>query len=85
LIFLWILIPPIFATLEGVIHYNNWKKNIQTSLELVHRYEKVKVELLSSNDSISLKNIINELFNTFTLEVNTWLIEQKNNEIKAKI
>ena len=85
LIFLWILIPPIFATLEGVIHYNDWKKNIQTSLELVHRYEKVKVELLSSNDSISLKNIINELFNTFTLEVNTWLTEQKNNEIKSKI
>ena len=26
LIFLWILIPPIFATLEGVIHYNDWKK-----------------------------------------------------------
>jgi hypothetical protein len=85
LFFLWILIPPIFATLEGVIHYNDWKKNSQTSLELVHRYEKVKVELSSSNDSISLKNIINELFNTFTLEVNTWLIEQKNNEIKAKI
>ena len=85
LIFLWILIPPIFATLEGVIHYNDWKKNIQTSLELVHRYEKVKVELLSSNDSISLNNLRNDLFNTFTLEVNTWLIEQKNNEITVKI
>ena len=85
LIFLWILIPPIFATLEGVIHYNDWKKNIQKSLELVDRYEKVKVELLSSNDSISLKKIINELLNTFTLEVNTWLTEQKNNEIKSKI
>ena len=85
LIFLWILIPPIFATLEGVIHYKDWKKNSQTSLELVHRYEKVKVELSSSNDSISLKNIINDLFNTFTLEVNTWLTEQKNNEIKSKI
>ena len=85
LIFLWILIPPIIATLEGVIHYKDWKKNSQTSLELVHRYEKVKVELSSSNDSISLKNIINDLFNTFTLEVNTWLTEQKNNEIKSKI
>ena len=85
LIFLWILIPPIFATLEGVIHYNDWKKNIQSSLELVHKYEKVKVELSSSNDSNALKKLINELFNTFTLEVNTWLIEQKNNEIKAKI
>ena len=85
LIFLWILIPPIFATLEGVIHYNDWKKNIQSALELVHKYEKVKVELSSSNDSNALKKLINELFNTFTLEVNTWLIEQKNNEIKAKI
>ena len=85
LIFLWILIPPIFATLEGVIHYNDWKKNIQLSLELVQRYEKVKVELSLSNDISTLNKLIDELFNTFTLEVNSWLIEQKNNEIKSKI
>jgi hypothetical protein len=37
--FIWMAIPPLYASIEGIIHFNDWKKNKKISLELINLYE----------------------------------------------
>lgn len=84
LVFLWMLIPPMYASLEGVIYFNDWKKNIYISKELILSYEAIILSL-NNPDSENLKDIERKVFENFTMEIEMWLKEETLKEIEVKI
>jgi hypothetical protein len=84
LVFLWMLIPPMYASLEGVIYFNDWKKNIYISKELILSYEAIILSL-NKPDSENLKDIERKVFENFTMEIEMWLKEETLKEIEVKI
>jgi hypothetical protein len=84
LVFLWMLIPPMYASLEGVIYFNDWKKNIYISKELIQSYEAIILSL-NNPDSENLKDIERKVFENFTMEIEMWLKEETLKEIEVKI
>ncbi|MFM7683103.1 MAG: hypothetical protein ACKO7P_10205 [Bacteroidota bacterium] len=85
LVFLWILIPPIYATIEGVIYYNDWKKNNRTSIKLIEYYNDIKLKIIEQNSMTELMKLKDQLLQSFTFEVNAWKEDQKIKKIESKI
>jgi len=84
LVFFWMLIPPTFASLEGVIYFNDWKKNIYNSKELILSYEAL-ILLLNNTDTENLHEIEKRVFGNFTFEIEVWLKEEAQKEFEVKI
>jgi len=85
LVFFWMLIPPMFASLEGVIYFNDWKKNIFNSKELVGFYEHMQQQIVAEANNENLLLIKNKIYNKFTFEVDSWIKEQEQKELETKI
>ena len=83
--FIWMSIPPLYAALEGIIYFNDWKKNKQISLELINLYVSKHDGLNKPCNHNELMVIEEELYNAFTFEINQWYNEEKNKNLELKI
>jgi hypothetical protein len=83
--FLWMSIPPLYASLEGVIHFNEWKKNKNISLELLSLYLELQSQIFTARNQAELAVAENRLFESFTFEVNQWYKEEQNKNLELKI
>ncbi len=83
--FIWMSIPPLYAALEGIIYFNDWKKNKQISLELINLYVSKHDRLNKQCNYNELMVIEEELYNAFTFEINQWYNEEKNKNLELKI
>lgn len=81
----WASIPPLYASIEGIIYFNNWKKNKKISLELINLYESILVELNEQSNYNELSIIENKLSRAFTFEITQWYNEEKNKNLEFKI
>lgn len=83
--FLWMAVPPIYASLEGVLHFNEWKKNLKSSLQLVKNYIDLQNQIANSKNLSELESVELQIFETFTFETKDWITEQQNKKIELKI
>jgi hypothetical protein len=85
LAFLWILIPPTFASIEGIIYFNEWKKHINISKELIKYFEKYSSQIINCTEVEKLNLLEQDLYKTFTFDIKNWVDDQKNKIIHGKI
>lgn len=83
--FIWMAIPPIYASIEGVIHFNDWKKNKKISLELINLYESILIDLNEQSNYKELLIIEEKIVGAFTFEIAQWYNEEKNKNLELKI
>jgi hypothetical protein len=83
--FIWMAIPPLYASIEGVIHFNDWKKNKKISLELINLYESILIELNEQSNYNELLIIEEKIVGAFTFEIAQWYNEEKNKNLELKI
>jgi hypothetical protein len=83
--FIWMAIPPLYASIEGVIHFNDWKKNKKISLELINLYEAILIELNEQSNYNELLIIEEKIVGAFTFEIAQWYNEEKNKNLELKI
>ena len=77
--------PPIYAALEGVLHFNEWKKNLKTSTLVVDKYFELQEQILSCQELSVLLEIEFQIFETFTFEGKDWLTDQQSKKLELKI
>ena len=83
--FIWMAIPPLYAAIEGVIHFNDWKKNKKISLELINLYESILIELNEQSNYNELMISEEKIVGAFTFEIAQWYNEEKNKNLELKI
>ena len=83
--FLWMSAPPIYASLEGVLHFNEWKKSLKISTFVVSKYLELQAQLLSCQEISQLSDIEFQIFETFTFEGKDWLTDQQSKKLELKI
>jgi len=83
--FIWMAIPPLYASIEGVIHFNDWKKNKKISLELINLYEAILIELNEQSNYNELMISEEKIVGAFTFEIAQWYNEEKNKNLELKI
>ena len=83
--FIWMVIPPLYASIEGIIHFNDWKKNKKISLELINLYESILIELNEQSNYNELLIIEEKIVGAFTFEIAQWYNEEKNKNLELKI
>jgi len=85
LCFFWILIPPAYATIEGVVYFNEWKKQIALSKSLTEQFELIGKNALKSDKQESLIQLEEKLLQTFKFEQINWVENQNQKKIHSKI
>ena len=83
--FIWMVIPPLYASIEGIIHFNDWKKNKKISLELINLYEAILIELNEQSNYKELLISEEKIVGAFTFEIAQWYNEEKNKNLELKI
>ena len=83
--FIWMAIPPLYASIEGIIHFNDWKKNKKISLELINLYEAILIELNEQSNYNELMISEEKIVGAFTFEIAQWYNEEKNKNLELKI
>ena len=83
--FIWMVIPPLYASIEGIIHFNDWKKNKKISLELINLYEAILIELNEQSNYKELMISEEKIVGAFTFEIAQWYNEEKNKDLEIKI
>jgi len=83
--FMWMSIPPIYASIEGIIHFNDWKKNKKISLELINLYESILIDLNEQSNYNELLIIEEKIVGAFTFEIAQWYNDEKNKNLELKI
>ena len=83
--FIWMVIPPLYASIEGIIHFNDWKKNKKISLELINLYEAILIELNEQSNYNELMISEEKIVGAFTFEIAQWYNEEKNKNLELKI
>ena len=83
--FIWMAIPPLYASIEGIIHFNDWKKNKKISLELINLYESILIELNEQSNYNELLIIEEKIYGAFTFEIAQWYNDEKNKNLELKI
>jgi hypothetical protein len=78
-------IPPIYASIEGVIHFNDWSKNKQISIEIVNLYSTLQSEIIECEKIETLSHIEKNLVSSFTFEISKWVEEEKKKNLEVKI
>ncbi len=81
----WMVIPPLYASIEGIIHFNDWKKNKKISLELINLYESILIELNEQSNYKELLVIEEKIVCAFTFEIAQWYNDEKNKNLELKI
>lgn len=83
--FMWMSIPPIYASIEGITHFNDWKKNKKISLELIKLYDSILIDLNEQSNYSELLIIEEKIVGAFTFEIAQWYNEEKNKNLDLKI
>jgi hypothetical protein len=78
-------IPPIYASIEGVIHFNEWSKNKQISIETVNLFITLQSEIIECKQIEALNHIEKKLVSSFTFEISKWVEDEKNKNLEVKI
>ncbi len=79
------VIPPLYASIEGIIHFNDWEKNKKISLELINLYESILIELNEQSNYKELLVIEEKIVCAFTFEIVQWYNDEKNKNLELKI
>jgi len=67
-----IVIPALYATLEGVKYFSDWKRNISISQNIVVDLEQCKTDIQACSDPDTLVTITLQLRNILELENSEW-------------
>ena len=78
-------IPPIYAAIEGYIHFSDFKKTKKITTEIINLFKQFKLDLNKSTILNEFELIENKLFEAFTFENIEWFNEEKNKRLELKI
>lgn len=82
--FCWLILPPIYAALEGIKYFNEWKRNIAISRKTIKRLEQIKSEILVCDDAGEFQILAGKLRAILELENSDWAERYNEKEIEFK-
>jgi len=85
LLFLAITLPPLYAALEGIRYFGEWKRNIAISRKIVHELKKVEDSILFCHDEQTLVVQAKILRQILEIENSDWAIRYEEKEVGSKI
>ncbi len=83
--FLVICLPPLYAALEGIAYFSEWKRNIKISKDLNFEYEKLITQINASKTHRELVIVAGQLEDTFWNEQLNWLAWFDGKKIEARL
>jgi hypothetical protein len=83
--FLWMSTPPIYAAIEGYIHFSDFKKTKKITAEIINLFKQYKLDLNKSIILAEFELIEKKLFEAFTFENIEWYNDEKNKRLELKI
>ena len=84
LLFLSLILPPLYAALEGVKYFAEWGKNIFLSEKMIKELEENKQRILLCKDEAALVQEARRLRNILDMESSNWALsfDEKDTEFK---
>jgi hypothetical protein len=83
--FLVIFLPPLYASLEGIAYFREWKRNVLISKDLNKKYEDLHEDLEQANDPEEIKTLGYRLERLFWKEQLKWLDWFDGKKIEARV
>lgn len=83
--FLIILLPPVYAALEGIAFFEEWKRNRKTSQEVNLNYLDINDRIMKANDRDKLEELAKEFEDAFWNEQLNWLKWYDGKKIEARV
>lgn len=84
-LFLSLTLPPLYAALEGVKYFSEWKRDIAVSAQTVTHLEKIKEGIMKAGSAAALSAETMRLKETLEIENADWAIRYEEKEVGPKI
>ncbi len=85
LMFLIIVLPSLYAVLEGIKYFGDWKRNIKVSQKTVGELKSCKKRIVNTINELSLIAEGKILRQILELENTDWVVQYIEKEIEAKV
>jgi len=83
--FLIIFIPGVYATVEGVIHFNSWNSHIEKSERIIIELSALKNKLVPCSDMKTLLPMIEDIVNILSNESQYWKDKVESKKVEISI
>ena len=83
--FLVIFLPPLYAALEGIAYFREWKRNVIISKDLNNKYEELRKDIEKTNDAEELITLGARLERLFWKEQQNWLAWFDGKKIEPRV
>lgn len=80
-----LILPPVYAALEGVKYFGEWKRNIAISKKTITELKTIQDQILGCNNSIEFLIIAKRLRDILELENSDWAIRYEEKEVGSKL
>ena len=84
MLFLVLFIPGVYATIEGIIHFNSWNIHINQSEKILFELASLNRKLLTCSDKTIIP-LLNDIINLISNESNYWKNKLEGQKVKIKI
>ena len=85
LFFLWIILPPFYAALEGIKYFGEWKRNIALSKKIARDLQNEKLRILDCKTEEALICETKSLRFILEIENSDWAIRYNEKEVGANL
>lgn len=80
-----IFLPPLYAALEGIAYFREWKRNVLISKDLNKKYEDLHRDLEQANAPEKIRTLGARLEHLFWKEQLNWLAWFDGKKIEARV
>ena len=84
-IFLVILLPPVYAALEGIVFFSEWKRNVKISEDLHDRYQQILEKVRTAKDQLELEEVSLHMQKLFWEEQLNWVRWFDGKKVEARV
>jgi hypothetical protein len=82
--FVVLVLPTVYAAIEGWKYFSEWKQNISSSKMIIGRLEKIQQEVHTSDSFPALARLAEDVRNILETENIQWTIDYAAKELEAK-
>jgi hypothetical protein len=85
LLFIASVLPVVFASLEGITYFSDWKRDIAVSEKTIKELKASRKKIIACNDEQSLLTESRRLREVLEIENSDWTVRFHDKEVKSKI
>jgi hypothetical protein len=78
-------LPSIYAALEGIKYFGEWKRNISISKKIVHDLKMVRDKIIQCNTETELLTLTSAMRSILEFENSDWALRYDEKEVGAKV